>query len=641
MEKHMSGNKQRKYKAAFTKFDPAMEPNIPGELKETDKWVNWKLLVNGRQTKVPINPKTGMMASTADAATWASFGDAISRFNARGEAENLSGVGRVLTRKDNLVCIDLDDCRDPVTGQTDEWATKIIQRINSYTELSPSGTGYKIWLKGMKPGNKCRASEQKLEIYGSGRFLTVTGQHQEGTPKTVEDRQTQLEELYEQEFGAGEPDVNAEMYYDPSRFSFLIRNSRGGFVSINESSARRYLKHLGYSSETGELGTSPLNEKIVEVQQQFAVEYLGPLAGHLIGVHRILNRLVLVTESPVLVEPNAGPYPVLEAFLKGLLHNEICDQRPFFYGWTKIALEALRSGRPRPGQALALAGPPNSGKSLLQQLLTILFGGRVARPYPYMTGVCQFNSDLFQAEHLAIEDEAASIDIRARRNFAAHLKQITAADVQRCNAKFRAPIELTPLWRITITLNEEPENLLVLPPIDDSIRDKIFLLKATKRKMPMPTADEIERKAFWDTLVSELPGFVHFLLSWQVPQELVSGRYGVVHYHHPEVLSAIDALAEEYRLLALIDAEVFTGSNPLPWKGRAEELERKLTKDLSSVRHEAQKLFRFNNACGVYLGRLAKSSPDRVSCKRINGQRFWTITPPPSLGGGDATENEY
>jgi len=53
----------------------------------------------------------------------------------------------------------------------------------------------------------------------------------------------------------------------------------------------------------------------------------------------------------------------------------------------------------------------------MQKILTPILGGRAARPYRYMIGTTDFNSDLFLAEHLMIEDEAAATDISSRKHF--------------------------------------------------------------------------------------------------------------------------------------------------------------------------------------------------------------------------------
>src|SRR5947199_8807639 len=90
-------------------------------------------------------------------------------------------------------------------------------------------------------------------------------------------------------------------------------------------------------------------------------------------------------------------------------------------------------------------------------------------------------------------------------------KNITVNDWQRCHAKNRVAIGLAPFWRLSVTVNDEPENLMVLPPIDDSIEDKLIILRAWKFPMPMPTATLQQRKAFWKRLEQELPAFLHYL----------------------------------------------------------------------------------------------------------------------------------
>lgn len=206
-------------------------------------------------------------------------------------------------------------------------------------------------------------------------------------------------------------------------------------------------------------------------------------------------------------------------------------------------------------------------------------------------------------------------------------KNITVNDWQRCHAKNRVAISLAPFWRLTVTVNDEPENLMVLPPIDESIEDKIIILRASRFQMPMPTATIEQRKAFWQKLVDELPAFLAFIFQWEIPSKLVSARFDVTHFHHPDILQAIDNLAPESRLLRLIDEELFEiGSEP--WEGIAEQLERELCADGSRCRNEARKLFTYNTACGVYLGRLKKKQPARFRSGHTSTGSAWTIHPP-------------
>jgi len=60
-------------------------------------------------------------------------------------------VGFVFTADDPLIGIDLDDCRNRETGDPTTWASQIITQIDSYTEVSPSETGYHIPHYGVAP----------------------------------------------------------------------------------------------------------------------------------------------------------------------------------------------------------------------------------------------------------------------------------------------------------------------------------------------------------------------------------------------------------------------------------------------------------------------------------------------------------
>jgi hypothetical protein len=412
-------------------------------------------------------------------------------------------------------------------------------------------------------------------------------------------------------------------YFDPARGGYWIKNSRGGWIIIPETALKRQLRPFLRSKCNDDQVISPLDAHLNTLQTEFDVAFAGPLAGAHIGLVEHDGRRLLITESPRIMAGVPGEWPVFARVLENLLLDEVCDQRPFFYGWMKVARESLVARVRRPGQVLCLAGPHDCGKSLVQNLITPLLGNRAAKPYGWMTGATDFNAELFGAEHLIVEDEAASTDIRARRAFGAKLKEITVNDIQKCHAKNRQALNLSPFWRTTVTVNNEPENLMVLPPLDESIEDKIILLRANKRSMPMSTATFPERQAFMATLLAELPAFCAFLDAWQIPSELVSQRFGVTHYHHPDLLRAIDDLAPETRLWQLIETEVLADREI--WTGTAEELERALTGSNGGSAFEARRLLTYNTACGVYLARLAGKRPDQVEKDRNRQSRRWTI----------------
>lgn len=404
------------------------------------------------------------------------------------------------------------------------------------------------------------------------------------------------------------PPVWERVYYDPATKEYLWPKPQDGWVRVTEQALRRLLKGAGVSPSTpaGSL-LSPLDAAINAVQVSQDLSYAGPLAGYQAGLHCVDGQRLLVTSSPKLIAPVAGDWPVLRSFVENLLGTPEHDQTVYLYGWLKVATEALRTGTRRPGQMLALAGPAGCGKSLLQNLLTTILGGRSAKPYQYMTGQTAFNADLFGAEHLMIEDEAASFDIRARRKLGAELKQIAVNDSNRFHPKGRQAIMLRPFWRITLSVNDEPENLMVLPPLDESIRDKVLLLRANANAVPWPTTTTEERTAFMAAILAELPSFMAFLESWPVPSSLRSSRYGIEAFQHPDLLKTINGLSPEMTLWNMICDEVL--KDRTEWDGTSRELERRLTASSSGCSFEAQRLLTFNTACGTYLARLRTQLP--------------------------------
>jgi hypothetical protein len=415
-------------------------------------------------------------------------------------------------------------------------------------------------------------------------------------------------------------------HYDSSKKTYWILDDDLSWIEVNESSLKRHLKAAGLNPTPGK------NDLVSEVEAQLnayqlgnSVQYSGPLSGHLKGIHTVCGQRVLVTASPVIPAARAGEWPVLREMIFNLLHDDDTDQQAYFFGWIKIAWEALRSNTLRPGQVLAIAGPRHCGKSLLQNLITEILGGRSAKPYRYMSGMTQFNGDLFGAEHLMIEDEAGSSDLRVRREFGARIKDFTVNEVQSCHSKNRPAISLRPFWRLSISLNDEDENLMVLPPIDESLADKIILLKSKQHQMPMETETIEGRKLFWQKLTSEIPAFLHFITTWNIPNSLRCQRFGISSYLHPELLSAIDTMAPETRLLSLLDEVLFEdlslGQTSIELSSI--EVERRLTS--SKVAYEAKKILSWNNACGSYLGRLAIKKPDRIESVRTPSERKWKI----------------
>ncbi len=171
----------------------------PGELRTVDQFVCWREEDrDGDVTKVPYSIYGGRASST-NPKTWAPFEAAV----AHAEEHSMSGVGFVFTEDDPYAGIDLDHCRSPETGVVEPWARKIVDALDSYTEVSPSGTGLHIFVKAALPGRNNRKGP--VEMYESGRYFTLTGKHLDGTPTEIHERRDVLERLYRHVFKEEKP----------------------------------------------------------------------------------------------------------------------------------------------------------------------------------------------------------------------------------------------------------------------------------------------------------------------------------------------------------------------------------------------------------------------------------------------------
>ena len=160
-------------KEATGLITPSTE-NIPEQLTDRPQWVCWRLeMRGGKPTKVPYIAGTNGRASSTDLLTWSSFEYALAAYEA-GEPP-YDGIGFVFCSADPFVGIDLDDCRNPQTGEVEPWAQNIIDTFaaEGYVEASPSGTGVHIIVSGIQ---KEGARRGRVEMYGQDRYFSVTGE---------------------------------------------------------------------------------------------------------------------------------------------------------------------------------------------------------------------------------------------------------------------------------------------------------------------------------------------------------------------------------------------------------------------------------------------------------------------------------
>ena len=180
-----------------------IQENIPAELKSIPNWMCWcyELRRNSqgewKWTKPPMQTNSRYALSNQPR-TWTTFDPVLDHY--------LDPVGIVpdgigFRPTGDIVASDLDHCRDPETGEIEEWAWEIIRAINSYTEVSPSGTGIRSFCHGKLPPGRRKNGNVEMYDESSPKYLTITGHHVVGTPLSLEKRQTEIEEVHAEHLG--------------------------------------------------------------------------------------------------------------------------------------------------------------------------------------------------------------------------------------------------------------------------------------------------------------------------------------------------------------------------------------------------------------------------------------------------------
>jgi hypothetical protein len=152
------------YHREIDEVEPVNDKSIPEILKAIPRWLLWK------DNKIPYQ-WNGLKAKVNSPKTWCDFDKAHKTYQSN---ENYLGIGFVLLDEDDIACIDIDHCVDINSGKIKPEVMEIIKSLDSYTEISVSGTGIHIFVR-CSDKLKLPVKAGVFELYHSGRYIAVTG----------------------------------------------------------------------------------------------------------------------------------------------------------------------------------------------------------------------------------------------------------------------------------------------------------------------------------------------------------------------------------------------------------------------------------------------------------------------------------
>lgn len=150
-----------------------MYEQIPQELKALPNWICWDAVPDekrGKIKKVPINALTGGGAMSNNPSTWCDFDTAVRA------SEKHSGIGFMFGGCPYFG-VDIDGKEEELEayqrGENGNIISEFISTLQSYAEISQSGTGIHIICRGKLPKRGRRKGS--VEMYEDGRFFVMTG----------------------------------------------------------------------------------------------------------------------------------------------------------------------------------------------------------------------------------------------------------------------------------------------------------------------------------------------------------------------------------------------------------------------------------------------------------------------------------
>lgn len=435
-----------------------------------------------------------------------------------------------------------------------------------------------------------------------------------------------------------------EVFWDAGTKSggYIIRAGER-FIQLGTADLKIHLKRAGVPQMPG-VGTLTREEHVLwSAQSERQADYVGQIAGMKLGFHKLRSgNAVICTQGPRIIAGKKGEFDGIGEGLASLLAP---DKKQFhtFVAWLARARRALVAGKVHPTQVLLLAGQGGCGKGWLQEIVTRCLGGRAAKPHAYFTGG-KHNGELLEAEHwYGADEELASI--ATLRTVGAHFKQTSTAEPVYFNPKGRKALNMGSYRVLTYTFNEEPEIVKgSVPPMDDSLADKVHLMRADFATLP-GSREEIE-----DLLDRELPAFCYFLDHHKPDKRMLKSgwcacstcgglnaaamvlRFGMMPFHEPQLLASLRMQQPESQLWELV-SQAFADKEARSVRMSSEDVQSELMG--SRYANEAASLAnRFTGAIATYLGRLAKLGDGRVGKVVNEGKTFWVLAIP-GKGGGE------
>jgi hypothetical protein len=371
----------------------------------------------------------------------------------------------------------------------------------------------------------------------------------------------------------------ADMYADNEQH-YYRRITNGDWDRIGIEAARRHLKgtyNLSDSVRKGE-SLSEVDRVLHHLEMNRRIEGALPFPHRpesVIEWHG--NTYVNTAANRVrLMKPSDAPanwgsdFPFISQFLTTLLVDE--QNLVVFLAWLKHWYKSCYEGRPQRGQAVFIAGPTGTGKSFLSlELLSSIFGGYADVRQCFVEGA-RFNSSMFDRAVWSLDDSTILGDRRNHQKFSGIMKACVANPSMPYEKKYGYSGHCPFTGRFICTLNDDPVSLGILPDTDQSLLDKVILLRSDAYQAVVAETPEKNH----EIVMSELPSFLRWLLDWEVPEWVkLDSRFGIQAWHDTQILEEARSVSDSLTVLQAVELFINDYTPAVegePWTGNATAL---------------------------------------------------------------------
>jgi len=358
-----------------------------------------------------------------------------------------------------------------------------------------------------------------------------------------------------------------------------------------------------------------------------------------VGGHKFLNTSRVRVMEPSAPIPGVAwgtDFPWIAKWLFGFFEPR--KQLVYFLSWLKLFYEGARDGDLQRGQALFLVGNTDRGKTLLNaRWIPLMLGGGFDASSFLVHGK-EFNKMMCEVAHWHIDDAQAASTQSDHTKFTERVKKLIANPFMPYRPMYVDEVQVPFRGRLLVTLNSDPQSMLMIPDLDRNIADKLMVLRLNDSPFEFKGNEHTERKLF-----TESPHFLRWLTQWTPPAFLMGKkqRFGMKTFIHEGTREVAATTGFDSDILGVMeilwetdDALMECAKAGKPWESTTSNLISRIATHPSAQRLLTGLTVR---TTGMRLNKLAKIrgtgieiSPDSLTGGRKGSTKF-LFHPPAQL----------